>query len=336
MKKPVWRLLNPNTIWYFVVMLLFAASAAVLRQYYLAGGALLATVIVFIISRAQLSRRKRELMSYVQKATDSAGISVHAGSAFPMAVIRLPDNEIIWGNPSFFAITGLSDTASYQKLEAVIPDFSNKWLSEGHSEMSGDRNIGDRRYRIYGNFVRSEDSTTTVQLATIYFADMTEMFNIRDEFMRTRPVVSIVLIDNYDELTTNLSDSAISTLDAQLNDVVANWTAGLEALCRKIERNRYLVIFESKDLPRLQESRFSTLLEDVRHITSTGGMSATISLGIGKDGGSFAENYQFASLAIEMSLSRGGDQAVIKDRFILPSTAAESRRRTAAPASAPV
>ena len=315
MKKPVWRLLNPNTIWYFVVMLLFAASAAVLRQYYLAGGALLATVIVFIISRAQLSRRKRELMSYVQKATDSAGISVHAGSAFPMAVIRLPDNEIIWGNPSFFAITGLSDTASYQKLEAVIPDFSNKWLSEGHSEMSGDRNIGDRRYRIYGNFVRSEDSTTTVQLATIYFADMTEMFNIRDEFMRTRPVVSIVLIDNYDELTTNLSDSAISTLDAQLNDVVANWTTGLEALCRKIERNRYLVIFESKDLPRLQESRFSTLLEDVRHITSTGGMSATISLGIGKDGASFEEDYNFATLSIEMALSRGGDQAVIKDRY---------------------
>ncbi|MFR5382409.1 MAG: DHH family phosphoesterase [Oscillospiraceae bacterium] len=331
MKKPVWRLLNPNTIWYFVFMQLVAASAAVLRQYYLAGGALLATVIVFIISRAQLSRRKRELMSYVQKATDSAGISVHAGSAFPMAVIRLPDNEIIWGNPSFFAITGLSDTASYQKLEAVIPDFSNKWLSEGHSEMSGDRNIGDRRYRIYGNFVRSEDSTTTVQLATIYFADMTEMFNIRDEFMRTRPVVSIVLIDNYDELTTNLSDSAISTLDAQLNDVVANWTTGLEALCRKIERNRYLVIFESKDLPRLQESRFSTLLEDVRHITSTGGMSATISLGIGKDGGSFAENYQFASLAIEMSLSRGGDQAVIKDRFnftFYGSRVKETDRRT--------
>lgn len=248
----------------------------------------------------------------------------------------LPDNEIIWGNPSFFAITGLSDTASYQKLEAVIPDFSNKWLSEGHSEMSGDRNIGDRRYRIYGNFVRSEDSTTTVQLATIYFADMTEMFNIRDEFMRTRPVVSIVLIDNYDELTTNLSDSAISTLDAQLNDVVANWTTGLEALCRKIERNRYLVIFESKDLPRLQESRFSTLLEDVRHITSTGGMSATISLGIGKDGGSFAENYQFASLAIEMSLSEAVIRPLSRTGSILPSTAAESRRRTAAPASAPV
>ena len=315
MKKSVGRLLYPNTVWYFAVMLLFAAAAAVLRQYYLAGGALIVTLIVFTISRVQLSRRKRQLMSYVQTATDSVGISVHAGSAFPMAVIRLPENEIIWGNPSFFAITGLSDTACYQTLDSVISGFSTSWLREGQSELPGDRIIGGRRYRIYGNYVRSEDDATTVQLATIYFADMTEMFNVRDEFMRTRPIVSIVLIDNYDELTANLSDSAVSTLDAQLNDVIANWTAGLEALCRKTERNRYLVIFESKDLAKLQENRFSVLLDDVRHVSSSSGMSATISLGIGKDGGSFAENYCFAALAIEMSLSRGGDQAVIKDRF---------------------
>ena len=315
MKKSVGRLLYPNTVWYFAVMLLFAAAAAVLRQYYLAGGALIVTLIVFTISRVQLSRRKRQLMSYVQTATDSVGISVHAGSAFPMAVIRLPENEIIWGNPSFFAITGLSDTACYQSLDSVISGFSTSWLREGQSELPGDRIIGGRRYRIYGNYVRSEDDATTVQLATIYFADMTEMFNVRDEFMRTRPIVSIVLIDNYDELTANLSDSAVSTLDAQLNDVIANWTAGLEALCRKTERNRYLVIFESKDLAKLQENRFSVLLDDVRHVSSSSGMSATISLGIGKDGGSFAENYRFAALAIEMSLSRGGDQAVIKDRF---------------------
>ena len=314
MKKPVGRLLYPNTGWYFAAMLLFTAAAAAVGQYILAGGALFVTLIMFIISRARLSRRKRQLMSYVQTATDSVGISVHAGSAFPMAVIRLPENEIIWGNPSFFTITGLSDTACYQTLDAVIPGFSTSWLREGRSELPGDQIIGGRRYRIYGNYVKSEDDATTVQLATIYFADMTEMFNVRDEFLRTRPIVSIILIDNYDELTANLSDSAISTLDAQLNDVVANWTAGLEALCRKIERNRYLLIFESKDLARLQDGRFS-ILEDVRHVTTSGGMSATISLGIGKDGASFEEDYNFATLSIEMALSRGGDQAVIKDRY---------------------
>ena len=314
MKKPISRLLYPNTIWYIAAMLLFVAASAVLRQYYLAAGAFAVTLIVFIVSRVRFARRKRQLMSYVQTATDSVGISVHAGSAFPMAVIRLPENEIIWGNPSFFSITGLSDTACYQTLDAVIPGFSTSWLREGRSELPGDQMIGGRRYRIYGNYVRSEDDATTVQLATVYFADMTEMFNIRDEFLRTRPVVSIILIDNYDELTGNLSDSAVSTLDAQINDVVTSWVSGLEALCRKIERNRYLLIFENKSLAHLQEARFS-ILEDVRHVTTSGGMSATISLGLGKDGASFEENYRFASLAIEMALSRGGDQAVIKDRY---------------------
>ena len=87
-------------------------------------------------------------MSYVQTATDSVGISVHAGSAFPMAVIRLPENEIIWGNPSFFTITGLSDTACYQTLDAVVPGFSTSWLREGRSELPGDQIIGGRRYRM--------------------------------------------------------------------------------------------------------------------------------------------------------------------------------------------
>ena len=131
MKKPVGRLLYPNTGWYFAAMLLFTAAAAAVGQYILAGGALFVTLIMFIISRARLSRRKRQLMSYVQTATDSVGISVHAGSAFPMAVIRLPENEIIWGNPSFFTITGLSDTACYQTLDAVVPGFSTSWLREG-------------------------------------------------------------------------------------------------------------------------------------------------------------------------------------------------------------
>ena len=44
-------------------------------------------------------------------------------------------------------------------------------------------------------------------------------------------------------------------------------------------------------------------------------MHASVSIGVGRDGGGFAENLQFANLGIEMALSRGGDQAVVKNRF---------------------
>ena len=75
---------------------------------------------------------------------------------------------------------------------------------------------------------------------------MTEMFNVRDEFLRTRPITAVILIDNYDELMSNLPDSTISKLDAQINEAVSGWVTGLHALCRKMERNRYLLLFESK------------------------------------------------------------------------------------------
>lgn len=308
------RLLQPGVVWYCVVMLAFTAAAAGLGQYYLAGAELFVTIAVFFISRVRLSRRRRALMDYVQRATDSVGISVHAGSPFPMAVLRLPENEIVWGNPAFFTVTGLSDHNRYQTFESVIPGFTTDFLREGRNEYPGDQLINGRRYRIYGNYVRSEDNETTVLLATVYLADMTEMFNVRDEFMRTRPIVSIVLIDNYDELTNNLPDSVVSSLDAQINGKISRWIEGQHALSRKIERNRYLLIFENKGLGKLQEGKFS-LLEDIRTVTNPTGIAATISLGIGKDGSSFEENYNFAALSIEMALSRGGDQAVIKDRY---------------------
>ncbi len=314
MNKQVSRLLRPSSVWYCAVMLLFCAAAVLVDQYYLAAGELALTVLVFSISRIRFARRRQLLMEYVQNATDAVGISVHAGSPFPMAVIRLPDNEIIWGNPGFYSITGLSDTERYQTMDRILPGFSTNWLREGRSELPGDQLIGGRRYRIYGNYVKSEDDQTTVMLATVYFADMTEMFNVRDEFLRTRPVVSLLLIDNYDELTSNLTDAAVSKLDAQIYEAISKWTADLHAICRKTERNRYLLIFESKDLAKLQDGKFS-ILDSIRSVTNPAGVAATISLGIGKDGTSFEENYSFAALSVEMSLSRGGDQAVIKDRF---------------------
>ena len=310
MNKHVSKLLQPGVFWYCLILLAFAVAAALLDQYYLAAGELVVTVIAMVVSRLLFIRRRNALMQYVQSATDAEGISVHAGSPFPMAVIRLPEGEIIWGNEGFYAITGLSDGCRYQTLESVVPGFTTGWLREGRNELPGDQLIGTRRYRIYGNYVRSEDDATTVRLATIFFADMTEMFNVRDEFLRTRPITAVILIDNYDELMSNLPDSTIS----KLNEAVSGWVTGLHALCRKIERNRYLLLFESKDLSRLQEGKFS-ILDAIRAVTNPAGVNATISLGIGKDGSSFEENYSFANLSIEMALSRGGDQAVIKDRY---------------------
>ena len=93
MNKHIPRVLQPGSIWYCFVLLAFTAAAALLDLYYLAGAELLVTIAVFIISRVRFIRRKHILMDYVQSATDAVGISVHAGTPFPMAVRTPPQDR---------------------------------------------------------------------------------------------------------------------------------------------------------------------------------------------------------------------------------------------------
>ena len=106
----------------------------------------------------------------------------------------------------------------------------------------------------------------------------------------------------------------ISSLDARINEKIGAWCEGLGGLLRKYERNRYLLILEAKDLPKLQTDKFS-ILDEIRTVMNPSGVAATVSIGIGKDGDSYQETFNFAALSIEMALSRGGDQVVIKDRY---------------------
>ena len=330
MNKKLSRLLEPGMGLYFLVLLLFVGVAVWVKQYYVAGAELLVILLLFVHNRVASGRRKKALLHYIQSTTDSLGTAFKTGSPFPMAVIKMSDSEIIWGNASFYQISGLRDSFLHQKMEDVVPRFSTRWLTEGRTECPQDIELQGRRYRVYGNLIRSEDEHASLLLATLYLADMTEMFNVRDEFIRTRPIVTVILVDNYDELTNNLPDSAISSLDARINDRISSWCENLGGLLRKFERNRYLLIFESKDLQRLQEGKFS-ILDDIRAITNPSGVAATLSIGIGKDGSSFQENYAFANLSIEMALSRGGDQAVIKDRYnfnFFGGRTKETERRT--------
>jgi len=330
LNKKISRLLEPGMGLYFVTLLLFAGLSIALKQYYLAAGELLLTLGLFIHNRIASGRRKKALMSYIQSTTDSLGTAFKTGTPFPMAVIKMSDSEIVWGNPAFYRVTGLRDSFLHQKMEDVVPRFSTRWLSEGRTECPQDVTIEGRRYRVYGNLIRSEDEHASLLLATLYLADMTEMFNVRDEYIRSRPIVAVILVDNYDELTNNLPDSAISSLDARINDRISEYCKDMGGLLRKYERNRYLFVFEAKDLPRMQEQKF-TILDEIRTITNPSGVAATVSIGFGKDGASFQENFSFASLSIEMALSRGGDQVVIKDRYnfnFFGGRTKETERRT--------
>ena len=313
MRRKLGRLLRPGMGLYFLVMAAFCAAALLTGQYWLAAGETGVPLLVFMAYIMNRSRRNRQIQKYIQDASNTLEATSRGESPLPAVLARLGDGGIIWANHRFSQLTGYADTMMEQDLDEILPGFSTDWLASGKTECPQDVTLGSRRYRIYGTTIRAEDSKGTM-LGVLYFSDLTELYQVRDEYIRSRPVVSIILIDNYEELTKNLTENAISALNAKLGDTITEWTDGYNGLLRKLERNRFLFIFEKRNLQRATEDKFS-LLEKIHEVVSPTGLPASISIGLGVDGADFEESYDFAALGIEMALSRGGDQAVIKDRL---------------------
>ena len=313
MNRKLKRLLWQNVGFYYFVLLAFAIGAVLTQNYILAAAESGVTLVLFIGYLIYHRRKNKDLQAYIQSVTDNMHTIEGAKLPLPLAVVRLEDQGIVYMNQEFRSISGFHDTFRQRQLLELLPGFSVDWITSGKTEYPYDVNIGSRRYRLYGTSVIANDNRHT-RLGFLYFADLTELYQVRDEYIRTRPVVSIILVDNYEELTKNLTESAVSLLNADIHNAITKWAEGFHGLLRRLERNRYLFVFEKRYLQGAIDGKFS-LLEDVHEITSPAGLPASISFGLGVDGANFEEGFEFAALSIEMALSRGGDQAVIKNRL---------------------
>ena len=311
MDKKLIRLFRPSRTIYYVLMVCFAIGSMMVGQYLLGTAELIATGAAFFVHLSHQQASNRRIRQYLQRATDTLESTGQGASPFPAVLVQLGDESVVWCNGKFTELTGVTVTSVNHQLQDVLPGVSVDWLAAGKTECPQELTL-NRRYRLFGTAVKEKNGPALV--GVIYLNDLTELYQVRDEYIRSRPVVSIIMVDNYEELTKNLTESAISTLNAKLNDSITLWTEPYQGLLRKLERNRFLFVFEKRDLEDAVNHKFS-LLENIHSITSPSGLAASVSIGLGVDGSCFEEAYNFAALGIEMALSRGGDQAVIKDRM---------------------
>lgn len=312
MDKKLARLFRPTKSFYFVLLALFCAAALAVGDYVLFATELAVTFVVYAAYSANLNRSHRRIRQFLESNAETLESTSRGHAPFPAVLVRLGDGGIVWENSRFEEITGMKESGVERQLEDVLPGLPLEWITSGKTECTQDVTVNDRRYRVYGTLIRSENDSGP--MGVLYLSDLTELYQVRDEYIRSRPIVSIILIDNYEELTKNLTESAISMLNAKLNDAITEWTESYHGMLRKLERNRYIFVFEKRDLERAMEDKFS-LLEDIHQIVNPAGLPASVSIGLGADAFNFEEGYEFAALGIEMALSRGGDQAVIKNRL---------------------
>lgn len=316
MNKKIQRLVEPSMGMFLVVLVIFAAVTFFFHlELALAECGVILLLIVYSIISSR--RKKRALVEYIESVTynvESAKTDTLLNFPLPMVVFTLDDYHVVWGNQVFFDIAGGKPHLD-ARVTDLAPEFSAKWLMEGKSQYPGLLEINGRQYQIHGNIVRStEEDTGHDFMGITYWMDVTDFDKIKREYEHSRPVVAIIVVDNYDELMKNTTERARTELRGQIDDLISQWADGKNGFLNRTDRDRYVFIFEERYLDEIVKSKFA-LLEKVHGIVNPGGIHASISIGVGRDGSGYEENYSFANIGIEMALSRGGDQAVIKNRF---------------------
>lgn len=150
-------------------------------------------------------------------------------------------------------------------------------------------------------------------LIALYMFDETDLEGIRQEMEGGRMVAGYLYIDNFDDLMQSVEEVRRSLLAALIDRKINRYFGQAQGIVKALERDRYLFAIEQRHLAELRADKFS-LLEDVKTVSIGNDMTVTLSIGMGTGGESFAQNFEYAQIAIDMALGRGGDQAVLKEK----------------------
>ena len=314
--KKLSRMLEPNLKLYFLCMVVFAIATAWvdvllgLIQLCAIGG-------LYLYFTSSNKKRRQGILQYIDNLTgsvDTASKSTLINSPLPIMVFRPDTGEVIWSNENFLQLAGVREHLFEMKVEDAVPDFAVQWLLEGKQECPERVYMNSRRFRVYGSLVRAKGRGGEQNLvATTYWVDTTEADALQEKYTATRTVAAILMLDNYEDLMKACADTARSAVLAQIDEKLNNWAAAGQGLLLKTERDRYLFFFEEQHYEHFVEEKFS-ILDTIRDIKVGEGVHPTLSIGIGRSADSMEELYKNANLSLEMALSRGGDQAVVRGK----------------------
>ncbi len=280
-------------------------------------------ILYFLVMLLAGMRTKPLLMSeLVSFATQYGSVQKQLLNEFEIPYALVDYNaKVLWVNEQFTELTGKGKNY-HKSITTIFPALTKELLQHSEGEKEVDVTFQDRSYRsslkriYFGPMV--EDSGViglddgTEYLTAVYLFDETELEHYIKEKEEQKMVAGLVYIDNYDEALDSIEDVKRSLLVALIDRKVNKYFTEIDALVRKIEKDKYFVVFKHKYLAQLRENRFS-LIEDVKTVKVGNEMAVTLSIGIGADGVSYTQNYEYARMSIDLALGRGGDQVVVRE-----------------------
>lgn len=241
--------------------------------------------------------------------------------AVPYAILG-SDGEVLWGNNEFLDLFECEIRS--QKIQDLIPEITMDKMPTVECDVALHVTVREKNFEISIRLVSSPEFDQDVLwikenaeagvLYALYLYDETEITTLKKENVDQRLITGLLYIDNYEESFENIDEVRRSLLTALVERKINKYMVSIDAIIKKLEKDKYIFVFQHKYLEQLEASKFS-LLEEVRG-SNVGNDSSlvTISMGLGVNADSYLNGYELARSAIDLALGRGGDQAVVKDK----------------------
>lgn len=230
--------------------------------------------------------------------------------------------KVIWTNVAFENI--IHQPKGYSKtITSLFPSITrdklpdNAGVEEAQYELTYDSKEYIAKFKRISLKEMAENSAMIEAegyegyLIAVYLFDETALHIALQEVDDQSLSVGLFYLDNYEEALESVEEVRRSLLIALIDRKINKYIAALDGIVKKLEKDKYLVVMRKKSVAQLQSARFD-ILEDVKTVNIGNEMAVTLSIGVGLDGLTYAQNYEFARNAIDLALGRGGDQAVLK------------------------
>jgi c-di-AMP phosphodiesterase-like protein len=261
-------------------------------------GFLLLSGLFYVILQIEKNNR-RETEEYITTLSYRLKkVGEEALLEMPIGIMLINDDLYIeWTNPfmaSCFHEDTLVGRSLYDVAESIVP------LVKQEVEMDT-VSLENRKFKVIH---KPEERL-------LYFFDVTEQVEIEKLYEDERTVISIIFLDNYDELTQGMDDQRRSSLNSLVTSLLDKWARDNGVFLKRISSDRFIAIFNEHILQHLEKGKFS-ILDEIRETTAKQNVPLTLSIGVGSGVSSLPELGSLAQSSLDLALGRGGDQVAIK------------------------
>ena len=301
-----------SALWILVTV---AVSALDLRAGILVSAA---TVIYLAVSLGLYFTRRRALLSgMLECALQYSETQVRQLDELlvPYAVVD-ENGRLVWMNQEFSRVLEAGRNEP-KTLMSIFPQITKEQLKTEGEIVTVHDVYGERSYRIDLRELAVDSEQESLEephhsLTAVCLSDETQILKYRQEINDQKMVAGLIYLDNYDEALESVEEVRRSLLIALIDRKINKYISSMNGIVKKLEKDKYFFAVKQQYMGKIQEDHFS-ILEEVKTVNIGNEMAVTLSIGIGMNGDSYSQNYEYARTAIDMALGRGGDQAVVKD-----------------------